>query len=211
VRLAEQGRAEVHEPVRLEALEARGLEAEGLERADGWVFARAWLEDFEDELRRKAAEADPLDPGVTAPTEPWARPIARLLGVERRGAKLYLPGAAAALGERTEAAARLEQELAEAGLEPVRIEDATLARHLEAEGRLVRLGDGFAVGREAFDRARAVLVEECGRAGSITLGRFRDLLGTSRRPAQLLLERLDADGVTRRVGDERVLRRKIAP
>ena len=40
------------------------------------------------------------------------------------------------------------------------------------------------------------------------LGRFRDLLGISRRPAQLLLERLDADGVTRRVGDARVLRRR---
>jgi selenocysteine-specific elongation factor len=72
----------------------------------------------------------------------------------------------------------------------------------------VRVGDGFAVGREAFDRAQAVLVEECGRAGSITLARFRDLLGTSRRPAQLLLERFDADGVTRRTGDTRVLRRR---
>ena len=49
---------------------------------------------------------------------------------------------------------------------------------------------------------------ELGRpAGEITLARFRDLLGTSRRPAQLLLERFDADGVTRRVGDARVLRR----
>ena len=44
-------------------------------------------------------------------------------------------------------------------------------------------------------------------AGRITLARFRDLLGISRKPAQLLLERFDADGVTRRVGDERVLRR----
>ena len=53
-----------------------------------------------------------------------------------------------------------------------------------------------------------MLVEECGQAGSITLARFRDLIGTGRKPAQLLLERFDADGLTRRVGDERVLRRK---
>ena len=50
-------------------------------------------------------------------------------------------------------------------------------------------------------------MEECEASGSITLGRFRDLLGTGRKPAQLLLERFDADGLTRRVGDERVLRR----
>ncbi len=41
---------------------------------------------------------------------------------------------------------------------------------------------------------------ECRAEGGITLARFRDLVGTGRRDAQLLLERLDADGVTRRVG-----------
>ena len=40
----------------------------------------------------------------------------------------------------------------------------------------------------------------------ITLAGFRDALGISRRTAQLLLERYDADGVTLRVGDERRLR-----
>jgi selenocysteine-specific elongation factor len=55
-----------------------------------------------------------------------------------------------------------------------------------------------------------MLVGELESAGRITLGRFRDLLGSSRRTAQLLLERFDADGVTRRVGDERVLRRQAA-
>ena len=32
-------------------------------------------------------------------------------------------------------------------------------------------------------------------------------VGISRKPAQLLLERFDADGLTRRIGDARVLRR----
>ena len=49
---------------------------------------------------------------------------------------------------------------------------------------------------------------ECESAGRITLARFRDLAGVSRKSAQLLLERLDSDGVTRRVGDERVLRKR---
>ena len=51
------------------------------------------------------------------------------------------------------------------------------------------------------------MIGECEEAGKITLARFRDLLGISRRPAQLVLERFDADGITRRVDDERVLRR----
>ena len=82
------------------------------------------------------------------------------------------------------------------------MEDAHLARFLEENGRLVRVGDGFAVSREAFDRARDVLHD------GITLAEFRDALGVGRKTAQLYLERFDADGVTRRVGDARVLRRR---
>ncbi len=73
---------------------------------------------------------------------------------------------------------------------------------------LAAMGVVGLVGEPGPDEVDLVLVlEECGRAGRIQLARFRDLLGVSRRPAQLLLERFDADGLTRRVGDERVLRR----
>ena len=68
--------------------------------------------------------------------------------------------------------------------------------------------DGLALSAGSYEEAKRLLIEECGSAGSITLARFRDLLGTGRKPAQLLLERFDADGLTRRVGDERVLRRR---
>jgi selenocysteine-specific elongation factor len=90
----------------------------------------------------------------------------------------------------------------------VAVEDDVLARYLEGEGRLIRVGKGLVLGRGAYDRALAAVVDECTQNGSITLARFRDLLGISRRPAQLLLERFDADGLTRRVGDVRVLRRR---
>jgi selenocysteine-specific elongation factor len=53
-------------------------------------------------------------------------------------------------------------------------------------------------------------VRELEAAERITLARFRDLVGTSRKTAQLLLERFDADGVTRRVGDYRISRRKTS-
>jgi selenocysteine-specific elongation factor len=190
----ERGEVLVHAPV-------RGPSGE-------WLFSEAWLDELRDELETKLAHADPLDPGIPAPSAPWARDMIPLLGLERRGAKLYRPGAAPALGERADAAARIERELAEAGLEPVRVDEPELVAFLEREGRLVRVGDGLAVGREAYERARSLVVEEATREGRIALARFRDLAGISRRPAQLLLERMDADGITRRVGDERVLRRK---
>lgn len=215
-------RAAVHAPQTRETLEARGLltpgELErglsGLERADRWYFARAWLDEIRsavhERLARRAREV-PLDPGIPLagllPPAAWASAVLGLLAVERRGGKAYLPGGVASVGDAAEAAARVESELTAAGLDPVRVEDARLARYLEEQGRLVRLGDGLAVHAESFERARAALVEECERAGTIRLARFRDLLGTSRRTAQLLLERFDADGVTRRTGDERVLRR----
>jgi selenocysteine-specific elongation factor len=197
--------ATVHEPVREEELRrlADGPLA-GVERADGWVFSRAWLDELRSELERRLAGADPLDPGIPPPAAPWAAAVEPLLGLERRGAKLYRPGAAAALGARADAAAALELEL---GLEPVKVEDRALARFLEEQGRLVRVGDGYAVSPAAYEQARAALVAECEAAGRITLARFRDLLAVGRRTAQLLLERFDADGLTRRVGDARVLRR----
>jgi selenocysteine-specific elongation factor len=198
--------ATVYAPVREEAIRhlADGP-LDGLVHADGWVFSRAWLDELRAELGRKLDQADPLDPGIAPPPEPWAAAVEPLLGLERRGAKLYRPGAAAELGSRAEAAAALESRL---GLEPVKVEDRALARFLEEEGRLVRVGDGLAISRAEYERVRDALVAECEQAGRITLARFRDLLGVGRKTAQLLLERFDADGVTRRVGDERVLRRR---
>ena len=92
-----------------------------------------------------------------------------------------------------------------------KVADAELARYLEREGRLVRLGDGYAVSAAAYERAKELLREELAANGRIALARFRDLAGCGRRDAQLLLERFDADGLTRRVGDERVARRSASP
>jgi selenocysteine-specific elongation factor len=182
--------------------------------ADGWAFSEEWLDEtaaaVEARLRARA-EASPLDPGLAPsellPAEPWASAIVGLLPVERRGPKLVLPGTAATLGARADAAAALERELAAAGLTVTKVDDAELARFLEGEGRVVRVGDGFAVSAGAYELARDLVVTECGAAGEISLARFRDLAGVGRRDAQLLLERMDADGVTRRIGDRRVLRR----
>jgi hypothetical protein len=180
----------IHEPVR--------------DSAGRWAFSDDWFEELRAHLERRLDIADPLDPGVPAPTQAWAAAVVSRLGLERRGANLYRPGAAGSLGTREQEAAELEARL---GVEPVKVEDAGLARFLEQQGRLMRVGDGYAVSAAAYERARTVLLEEIGASGRITLARFRDLLDVSRKTAQLLLERFDADRLTRRIGEARVLRR----
>jgi selenocysteine-specific elongation factor len=164
-----------------------------------WRWSEEWLDDLRAELERAIDAADPLDPGVPVPSADWAKGVVPHLGLEQRGAKLYRPGAAPELGDRAEAAAALEAHL---GTEPVRVGDPALARFLEGQGRLVRLGDGYAISPAAYEEARVVLHD------GITLAELRDALGVGRKAAQLYLERFDADGVTRRVGDARVLRRR---
>jgi selenocysteine-specific elongation factor len=173
-----------------------------------WQFSDEWLEELRATIESAIDRADPLDPGAPAPTEPWAKDVLARLPFERRGSRLYRPGATGTLGPRAAEADVLAAAVAAADPGAARADDAELARFLEREGRLVRLGDGWAVSPGAYERARAIVTEECAAAGEITLARFRDLAGCGRRDAQLLLERLDADGVTRRVGQARVLRRR---
>ncbi|HEY6836843.1 MAG TPA: selenocysteine-specific translation elongation factor [Gaiellaceae bacterium] len=220
--LLERGDAEtivgalVREPVTGPTLQARGLlpPAElarglsALEQAGDWYFTPEWLDEVRASVRERLsrrAEESPLDPGLLLaellPPEPWAPSVAKLLHVERRDGKAYLPGTAPRLGDKAEAAAELEAQLA--ANDAVRLEDRQLAAYLESEGRLKRVGDGLAVSTDLYERGRAALLE----LSPITLAGFRDALGISRRTAQLLLERYDADGLTRRVGDERILRR----
>ena len=104
----------------------------------------------------------------------------------------------------------LHDRLAAAPLQPpaLRPGDAAALAALVEQGRAVRAGRDLAFTAEAFEQARAATVELAGAAGSVTLAQLRDRLGISRKYAQALLEALDAHGVTRRVGDERVLRRR---
>jgi selenocysteine-specific elongation factor len=179
--------------------------------AGEWAYRPAWLEGVRTVVRDRLterADTSPLDPGIPLgellPHEPWASAILPLLHVERRDGKAYAPGVAASLGDRAEAAERLEAELEAAGF--ARVEDAELGAYLETAGRLKRVGDGFAVPAELYERG----LEALQTLEPITLASFRDALGISRRTAQLLLERFDADGLTRRVGDQRVLRRSAS-
>jgi selenocysteine-specific elongation factor len=204
------------EPITFSSLQALGLctpaqvgiGLAALKTTGDWAYRPEWLDGVRTLVRERLAErarTSPLDPGIPLgdllPPEPWAPAILPLLHVERRDGKAYLPGATASLGDRGEAAARLQAALT--GDDAVRVDDRELAIYLESVGKLRRVGDGFAVSNDLYARGREALAT----LAPITLAGFRDALGISRRTAQLLLERYDADGLTRRVGDERVLRR----
>jgi selenocysteine-specific elongation factor len=77
---------------------------------------------------------------------------------------------------------------------------------LLAQRRLVQVSDDVLFLSETYaqivERTRAHIQTH----GSITVAQFRDLFKTSRKYALGMLEHLDSEGVTKRVGDERVLR-----
>ena len=214
-------RALVHAPVSVEQLAARALLSgaeleEGLDAVrvvDGWAFSDSWLEETAAEVEgrlRARAERSPLDPGLVLaevmPAEPWASAVLDLLPVERRGAEGGAPGHGriARCAQRRCRGARAGARRRRLGGDEGR---RRRSRPVPRVGwRLVRLGD-FAVGAGGYEVACDLVVTECAAAGEITLARFRDLAGVGRRDAQLLLERMDVDGITRRIGDRRVLRR----
>jgi selenocysteine-specific elongation factor len=70
----------------------------------------------------------------------------------------------------------------------------------------VRLSDDVAFTRSAYEAAVDVVRELVAVAGTVTVASLRDRMGASRRPVLALLEYLDAQRITRRVGDARVLR-----
>jgi selenocysteine-specific elongation factor len=81
-----------------------------------------------------------------------------------------------------------------------------LVTYLVDRGQAVDAGDNVVFAREAYEAAVAIVVEHLRSHGPVTLATVRDLLGTSRRYAQALLDHMDSQRITMRRGDERVLR-----
>ena len=96
------------------------------------------------------------------------------------------------------------------GLMPPPLGDADqeAAAYLARQGAVVRVGRDLAFDAAAFGQATALILTLAADGAPITLAGVRDELGISRRYAQGLLEALDEQGVTRRIGDHRVLRRR---
>ena len=95
-------------------------------------------------------------------------------------------------------------ELAQA-LDASRAEVADMLQALQALGEVVSLEGGLLIHCEALARARTLLSDVLARDGEIAVAEFRTLIGSNRKCAMALLGYFDAEGLTVRRGDVRVL------
>lgn len=216
-RAAELATGAVRPPdcARAAELRAMGLPLSGL-RVGDWVVDPRWW----DGRRERAVAAvrqwgDDHDIAAGMPLETLRQraglPSAELLPKLLEGAGLRAvdglvrpPGAG--LPARVDKAVRTVEEWLTA--EPFRAPEADElaelglgARELAAAvraGRLTRIADGVVLGPDALERAATILAS---LPQPFTVSDARRALGTTRRVAVPLLERLDARRVTRRAGD----------
>ena len=157
--------------------------------------------------------------GLSLPPKQAAAAVARLVvdgRVVERGTALALPGHRPALSPEQEAAwAKARAALARDPLRPPEVAaleielgisglDRDVLAALAERGDVVRVGDGVFL-PEAVRSFGSAVIDEIAAAGRITVSRARDLTGSSRKHVLPLLQFIDDNGITRRIGDDRVL------
>ncbi|OLC52634.1 MAG: selenocysteine-specific translation elongation factor [Chloroflexi bacterium 13_1_40CM_4_68_4] len=147
----------------------------------------------------------------------WTAFVERLVAdgrVAERGGALALPTHVVRLGAEDEARwIKARAALAQAPLAPPSPEqleldfgiDRELLAALAERGDVVRVGPDAAFLPDAVARFAEAVVTELETAHRITVGRARDLSGSSRKHVLPLLQYLDDEGLTRRQGDDRIL------
>ena len=193
-------------------------------RVGDWLFS----DDSWEAIARRAAgelaayhDAHPFRPGIAREelrsrlgVTPAAFPHV-VAGLVEEGRVVESNGSLAAPGHRVELdGSQLVSILAREPFAPPSLTDAMresgatdeLVRALAQRGDIVRLSDDVAFTKSAYESALEIVKELVTSNGSVTVAQLRDRLGASRRPVLALLEHLDAQRVTRRVGDARVLR-----
>ncbi|MFC1998217.1 selenocysteine-specific translation elongation factor [Chloroflexota bacterium] len=86
------------------------------------------------------------------------------------------------------------------------VPDTELLNLLFEQGRAVKISSNVIFSPQAYQQMVQKITEYMKSKGKITVAEVRDVLGTSRKYALALMEHLDEQKITRRVGDERVLR-----
>ena len=84
--------------------------------------------------------------------------------------------------------------------------DAEIVSALMYAGTLVRLSEDVLFLKETYDEIASRIVAHIREKGSMTVAQVRDAFNASRKYALAIMEHLDERKITRRVGDERVLR-----
>jgi selenocysteine-specific elongation factor len=131
--------------------------------------------------------------------------------LEERGASVGLPGHEVKLSpsQQARADAFLQALAANPYAPPTdNLPDEELLAYLEEEGLIVVMS-GVAFAAAAYRQMVEQVLSHLRAEGRLTLAQARDMFGTSRKYVQALLEHLDDQRITQRVGDERVLREAV--
>jgi len=134
------------------------------------------------------------------------------------GDLVHLPGRGVVMkDEEAESRKIIEQAFASAGLRVPALKDVLAGLKIDKnraqklmtlllrDKTLIKVSDDLVFHRSALDSLRASIAALKPKSPKIDVGRFKDLTGVSRKYAIPLLEYLDRERVTRRVGDERVI------
>ena len=138
--------------------------------------------------------------------------------VEADGELLRLPGRGVVLrDEEAESKVQIEQAFAKAGLTVPLLKDVLASLPVDKtraqkivtlllrDRVLVKLADDLVFHRDTLDGLRRQVIANKAKTPKLSVPQFKDLFGISRKYAIPLLEYLDRERVTRRVGDERVI------
>tara|TARA_Y100000294_G_scaffold99753_1_gene92690 strand:- start:615 stop:1604 length:990 start_codon:yes stop_codon:yes gene_type:complete len=183
--------------------------------ASGWVRlvreTTALLKDYHQKypLRvsvPKAELASRLKLGKYA-AEIWQKLMAdRVLSEEGLGVRLPTHKATLTSTQQSKIDAFLKS-LAQSPYSPPgnQIPEPDLLNMLVEQQKVVKVSEGVIFTTAAYEEMVAKISAYIKTRGKVPLAEVRDLLNTSRKYAQALLEYLDEKKITRRVGDERVL------
>jgi selenocysteine-specific elongation factor len=159
--------------------------------------------------------------GLTLPKEIFSAALEELT----REKKLVMSGELVALAGRSvamkddeaESKSVIEKAFANAGLEVPALKDVLagvkvdkarahkIVTLLLREGTLVKLSDDLVFHRDALSGLKKSLAEQKSKSDKLDVARFKEMTGISRKYAIPLLEWLDRERVTKRVGDTRVI------
>ncbi|MBN2053519.1 selenocysteine-specific translation elongation factor [bacterium] len=89
-----------------------------------------------------------------------------------------------------------------------RADAARMIDLLVEDGSLVKIKEGMLMEKDHHQRLLATVTDFLAKNERMSVSDFKDLTGASRKIAVPLLEYLDAQGLTRRSGDDRILKQK---
>jgi selenocysteine-specific elongation factor len=134
------------------------------------------------------------------------------------GEQVRLPGSVVVMkDDEAESKRTIENAFASAGLRVPALKDVLaelkvdktraqkIVTFLMRDKTLVKIADDLVFHREALENLKATIARYKAKSPKINVPQFKDLTGVSRKYAIPLLEFLDRERITRRVGDERVI------